>query len=204
MKKTMIISTFPACGKTYLYKHQENIKIHDITGEISPTFCDLDSSAYCKGENWEKNYIDDIERKIGSVDFILISQHDEVLAELHKREIPFVVVSPDNSEWLSEKERDLIKQQWFGRFLLRDNSHIKNFESWLNHLKINYDNWTSIDSLYKYDPVTVFTLQATEYLSDIIKDLYWKKEHFLSADYVAKNFYDDENEKNYNEDLEYS
>ena len=198
MKKTMIISTFPACGKTYLYKNQENIKIHDITGEISPTFCDLDSSAYCKGEDWEKNYIDDIERKIGSVDFILISQHDEVLAELHRREIPFVVVSPDNSEWLSEKERDLIKQQWFGRFLLRDNSHIKNFESWLNHLKINYDNWTSIDSLYKYDPVTVFTLQATEYLSDIIKDLYWKKEHYDA--YIVKNFY----EKDDNEDLEYS
>ena len=165
MKKTMIISTFPACGKTYLYKNQENIKIHDITGEISPTFCDLDSSAYCKGEDWEKNYIDDIERKIGSVDFILISQHDEVLAELHRREIPFVVVSPDNSEWLSEKERDLIKQQWFGRFLLR---------------------------------VTVFTLQATEYLSDIIKDLYWKKEHYDA--YIVKNFY----EKDDNEDLEYS
>lgn len=119
-----------------------------------------------------------METQLGTVDFIFISQHDKVLAELSARGIPFVVVAPNNAEWLSDRERQLIKQQWFGRFVLRDNSHIKDFNNWLENLKMHYDDWTSVDALSKYNPVALFLLKGDEYLSDIIADLYWKKEHY--------------------------
>lgn len=103
------------------------------------------------------------------------------MQELNKRNIPFVVIAPDNSEWTSDKERQLIKQQWFGRFLLRDNGHIKNFNEWLELLRNNYDEWTSIDHLNKYKPVSFFLLDQNQYISDIIRDLYCKKETYADS-----------------------
>lgn len=171
--KTLIISAFPACGKTYLFKEQDKLEFNGI----KYSFSDSDSSKFDKQENWEKAYIDSIQSKIGTVDFILISQHDEVLQELNNRHIPFVIVAPSNEEWLNKEEMVLTKQQWFGRFVLRDNSHIKDFNTWLNKLSTNYDNWTTYKSLTRFKPVSVFTLKQNEYLSNIIQELYYKKEN---------------------------
>lgn len=178
MKRTMIISAFPGCGKTYLYGHQNNLRFDYRGVSRAFSFCDSDSSHYEKSQGWEKRYVDDIEKKIGTVDFVFISQHQQVLAELESRKIPFIVVAPDNSEWLSDYEKKLIKQQWFGRFVLRDNSHIKDFDAWLSTLKENYDEWTSTENLTKHNPVTFFLLRENQYISSIIEDLYWKKEHY--------------------------
>lgn len=178
MKKTMIISAFPGCGKTYLYENQDTLNFKYLGENQKFTFGDLDSSHYEKCNSWEKRYVDDIEKKLGSIDFLFISQYEDVLSELESRHIPFIVISPDNSEWISNLERQLIKQQWFGRFVLRDNSHIKDFNSWITSLKNNYDNQTSISHLTKYNPVSFFLLKESEYISNIIEDLYWKKEHY--------------------------
>lgn len=137
---------------------------------------DSDSSKFEKKDGWEKEYVDSIESVIGTVDFIFISQQQGVLKELKTRGIPFVVVAPDNSEWISEKERTLTKQQWFGRFLLRDNSHIRDFDSWLKKLVTHYDEWTIVEQLTQFDPISFFLLKENQYLSDIIENLYWKKE----------------------------
>lgn len=108
-----------------------------------------------------------------------------MLQALKESGLPFVVVTPDNSPWLSDKERWLIKQQWFGRFVLRDNSHIADFPSWMDHLKERYDVKTSTDHVARYNPVSHFVLKENQYLSDIIEDLYWKKETYSSS-YVKK------------------
>lgn len=172
----MIISAFPACGKTYLYKNQDILQFSYLGERRQFTFCDSDSSKYEKKDGWVQKYIDDLEQKLGTVDFLFISQHEEVLQELSERGIPFVMVAPDNSAYLTDKERQLIKQQWFGRFLLRDNSHIKDFNAWLKLLKEHYDEWTNDNHLLKHDPVSFFLLKGDQYLGDIIEDLYWKKE----------------------------
>lgn len=169
MKKTMIISAFPACGKTWLCKNQKNFSL---------SILDFESSRFVKESGWEKKYVDELECNIGKVDFIMIAQYENVLQELSVRKIPFVVVAPDNMEWTLSKERQLIKQQWFGRFILRDNSHIKDLSSWIKLLQTNYDNWTSVEHLTKYNPVTFFALRADEYLSDIILDLNFKRLSF--------------------------
>ena len=166
-RKTMIISAFPGCGKTYLYDNQDkyNYKI-----------LDSDSSRYEKHEGWELEYVNHICENIGKYDFIFIAQYPKVLEILNIKNIPFTIVAPDNSKELSEKERQLIKQQWFGRFLLRDNSHIKDFKTWIEKLSINYDNWTSYEQLTKYNPAECILLKENEYLSDRVEYLYSKKE----------------------------
>lgn len=98
---------------------------------------------------------------MGTVDFIFISQQEGVLKKLKIRGISFVVVAPDNSEWVSEKERMLTKQQWFGKFLLRDNSHIRDFDSWLKKLITHYDDWTIVEHLIQFDPVSFFLLKKS-------------------------------------------
>lgn len=110
---------------------------------------------------------------MGKVSFVLVPQYEELLKELENQGIPFVVVAPNNTKYISDKERSLIKQQWFGRFILKDNSHIKDFDAWLNTMKENYDKLTSTEYLMKYHPVGLFTLDKDEYLSDIIEDIFW-------------------------------
>lgn len=176
MKKTLIVSAFPGCGKTYLYENQEHLTFKNEKF----TFQDSDSSHYEKHENWAKEYVNDLKKLLGTVDFIFVSQHEILLAELEAQHIPFVVVAPDNSKSeLSDKQRQLIKQQWFGRFILRDNSHIKDFDKWLNCLKKNYDDWTSSDNLKKHHPIKIIRLKEDEYLSDVIEDLHWIGENLI-------------------------
>ena len=64
-----------------------------------------------------------------------------------------------------------------GRFVLRNNSHIKDFSKWLSHMKDIYDERTGFDFIAKHNPVSFFVLKQNQYLSDIIDDLYWKKQH---------------------------
>ncbi|MEE1255992.1 MAG: hypothetical protein UHN47_05720 [Lachnospiraceae bacterium] len=174
---TMIISAFAGCGKTYLFEKQCQLQFRDSNGyEKCYSFLDSDSSKFEKKENWVNMYIEHIKSKIGTVDFIFVANHDCVLQALKESGLPFVVVTPDNSPWLNNKERQLIKQQWFGRFVLRDNSHISDFQVWLEHLKDRYDEKTSLEHIAQYNPVAHFTLKENQYLSDIIEDLYWKKE----------------------------
>ena len=176
MKKTLIVSVFAGCGKTWLTKHQD---------QFNYTMRDSDSSTYEKVKGWEKEYISDFMKaaKSGKYDFVFVCQTESVIDEMDNQGIPYVIVEPDNIVWNEYEtkeralERQLIKQQWFGRFVLRDNSHIKDFEKWLNHIKEIYDERTGLDFINKHKQLSFFTLSQNQYLSDIIDDLYWKKEH---------------------------
>lgn len=175
MKKTSLISAFPACGKTYLVDNQETLTFGN---NKKYSFVDSESSQYEKYSGWEKKYVDDIMKKVGTVDFIFISQHEEVLKELKNRNIPFIAVCPCGDEkYLPASQIKLIKQQWFGRMLLRDNGHIKNIDNWLNLLINNYDTWTTYEHITKYNPMSFYFLDQNQYLSDIITELYQKKEN---------------------------
>ena len=108
-----------------------------------------------------------------------------------KRNIPYVIVEPDNivlnDNETKERalERQIIKQQWFGRFVLRDNSHIEDFPKWLEHIKEIYDDRTSLEFINRHKQVSFFKLNQNQYIADIIADLYWKKENVDI--YVANN-----------------
>ena len=146
---------------------------------------DSDSSTYEKTAGWEKEYVNGFmeEAKSGKYDFVFVCQTESVIDEMDRQKIPYVIVEPDNIVWNEQeskeraKERQIIKQQWFGRFVLRNNSHIKDFSKWLSHMKDIYDERTRFDFIAKHNPVSFFVLKQNQYLSDIIDDLYWKKQH---------------------------
>ena len=106
-----------------------------------------DSSTYEKTAGWEKEYVNGFmeEAKSGKYDFVFVCQTKSVIDEMDRRKIPYIIVEPDNIVWNKQeaeeraKERQIIKQQWFGRFVLRNNSHIKDFSKWLSHMKDIYD-----------------------------------------------------------------
>lgn len=123
MRRTMVVSVFAGCGKTWLTNHQN---------QYGYSMRDSDSSTYEKTARWEKEYINSFmeEAKSGKYDFIFVCQTESVIDEMDRQKIPYVIVEPDNIVWNEQefkeraKERQIIKQQWFGRFILRDNSHI--------------------------------------------------------------------------------
>lgn len=160
--KTVIVSAFPGCGKTYVYRNQDTLNLRVL---------DSDSSKFEKYSGWESDYVDHICSNLGKYNFIFVVQYPEVLKELSDRNIDFIVVAPDNSKELSDKERQLIKQQWFGRFVLRDNSHIKDFEQWIERVSDNYDKWTSYEHLTLHKPKKCILLKENEYLVDRINDM---------------------------------
>lgn len=176
MKKTLIVSVFAGCGKTWITENQEQYEY---------TMSDSDSSTYEKSEGWEKLYIANImeQAKTGKYDFIFVCQTESVIDEMDRQGIPYIIVEPDNIVWNEYEtkeramQRQLIKQQWFGRFTLRDNSHIADFSKWIAHIKDIYDERTGLDFINRHHQLSFFTLNQNQYLSDIIDDLYWKKEH---------------------------
>lgn len=103
---------------------------------------------------------------IGKVDFLLISQYPELLNILNKQGVSYIIVAPNNSSYLSYNIRKIIKQQWFGRFCLRESSI-----DWIKLLYNNYDEWTSLSHLQSMKPNRIILLDNCEYLSDILNDL---------------------------------
>lgn len=177
MKRTMIISVFAGCGKTWLAQNQE---------QYNYTIRDSDSSTYAKVKGWESAYVKDVveQANTGQYDFIFICQTEAVINEMDKEYIKYTVVEPDNIVWNEyetkerARQRQLIKQQWIGRLVLRDNSHIADFPKWLRHINQIYDDRTGFEFFNKHNQVSLHTLDQNQYLSDIIDDLYWKKEHY--------------------------
>lgn len=173
---TMVISAFPGCGKTYLCNHQDELEFNWLNEPKHFSFYNLKSSNYKKTINWEKTYVDKLQGLAGKVDFVFIPRHNEIMQELYNRKIPVIMVLPNNTDKLTEKQRRIIKQQWFGRILLRDNSHIKPLNVWLTRMIANYNEWTSVEYILNQHPSLCYLLRETQYLEDIIAELYEKKE----------------------------
>ncbi len=84
----MVISGFPAIGKTYYQKNK-------------PTVLDSDSSAYSwisdgvRHPEFPTNYMDYIKSNIPFVDIILVSSHQVVRDALFQNKIDFLLAYPD-------------------------------------------------------------------------------------------------------------
>ena len=153
MKDTKIISAFPACGKTYVFKNFKDKVILDSDSSKFSWVIVADQNV--RHPDFPQNYINHIKENIGKVDYILVSTHENVRRALEEAGIDFYLVYPERN----------LKEEWIGRCFLRGNR--ENF-CWL--IADNWDNW--IDGLeedskkHKY-----MKLKSGEHLSDVIRFL---------------------------------
>ena len=139
--KTIVISAYPCCGKTFCYEKlgKQYIILDSDSSQFSwttrkPTQEEIDEYGsqhtntllgedYFKKEYSERmikvrnpefpaNYIQHIKNNIGEVDVIFVSSHLEVRKALQDAGIEYVTVYPDP---------DLI-EEWVGRMYLRNSS----------------------------------------------------------------------------------
>ena len=153
MKKTKIISAFPACGKTYVFENFNDKVILD--SDSSKFSWVMVANQKVRNPDFPQNYIRYIKENIGKADYILVSTHENVRRALEDAEIDFYLVYPDRN----------LKEEWIGRCFLRGNR--ENF-CWL--IADNWDNW--IDGLEEDSKKHKFMkLKSGEHLSNVIRFL---------------------------------
>ena len=176
MKKTLIIFAWVACGKSYLTKHQKDYGMEILDADWSDKDWPFDDVPLT-----HENHLEKALSFVGKVDFILLPLSRRWMAELKKKNIPYLMVLPA-VYWKNEKEARLIKQQWFGRIALRDNSFIQeNFKDWVKRVEEQFDALFTPDNLDFVDEYAFPTwdvLEQHQYLSDIIKEWYHRKETY--------------------------
>ena len=133
--ETKIFSVFPACGKTWVYNHKEDLglKILDSdSSEFSWNYITKDLGewgTHCVKErnpDFPNNYIKHIKENIGKYDCIFVSSHSSVRKALDKEGIDYTIVYPESS----------CKAEWVGRCFIRE----KNNENGCT-AEVLYNNW---------------------------------------------------------------
>lgn len=154
MKKAIVISAFPACGKSYLF---ENIK--------DKVVLDSDSSEYSwvvnedgkkvRNPEFPSNYIKHIKNNLKKADIIFVSSHLVVRQAMADAGISYVTVYPESS----------MKAEWIGRCFLRGND-----EDFLHFIADSWDKF--MDCIYD-EPhgKKLYRLTSNEYLADILNEI---------------------------------
>ena len=138
--ETLVVSAFPGCGKSHLFRNKGEKKI-----------LDSDSSTFDKSQ-FPQNYIEHIKSNIGKVDIILVSSHKEVRDSLVSESINFTLVYPSKD----------IKDEYIQRYIDRGNDG-----KFVELLKQNWDNW--IDELENQEGCEKIKLESGQYLSNVIE-----------------------------------
>lgn len=132
---TKVYSIFPACGKTWLYEHQEDydlkildsdssnfswIRLYDTLGK---------QTTKLRNPDFPNNYIKHIKENIGKYDCIFVSSHASVRAALDAEGIDFTIVYPMHC----------CKAEWVGRCFIREKNGEDgcSAEAMYNH----FDEW---------------------------------------------------------------
>lgn len=138
-KKTLVVSAFPGCGKSHMFRNNEGKLIMDS-----------DSSKFDKSD-FPRNYIKHIKSNIGKADIIMVSSHKEVRDALVDNEIEFTLVYP---------KRD-IKLEYIQRYKNRGND-----SSFIKLLESKWNEW--MDELEQQSNCKKIELEKGQYLSDVI------------------------------------
>ena len=148
MKKTRIISAFPACGKTFITEK----------GYGDSVILDSDSSSFSwqlgdngaeRNPDFPDNYIKHIKDNIGKVDYIFVSSHIDVRTALDNADLCWCCVNPDS----------ILLEEWIGRCYLRGDN-----EAFLKVLIDNWDVWTQTN--LDLNPCGYVRLKSGEYIQD--------------------------------------
>ena len=152
-KKTIVLSVFPACGKTYMVENCKDLKILDSdSSNFSWYYPNGELSTRVRNPEFPNNYIQHIKENIGKYDYIFVSSHVDVRDAMDEAGIKYGVVFPS---------RDLL-DEWIGRCYRRPNNGFP-----IDVLIKNWDNWIDgmIQSAKNHD---FAVLTHGKYLSDCV------------------------------------
>ena len=142
--KTIVISAFPGCGKSYVYNNFKD-EFEGILDSDSSQFSwvkDKDgNNTKERNPEFPKNYIDHIKENIGKVEVIFVSSHKEVRDCLKLNEIEYVLVFPLLT----------MKEEFIERFRSRGND-----EAFITFISNNWKKF--IDELFEEEYPTKFVL----------------------------------------------
>ena len=156
LKKTIIIAAFFCCGKTTLYKSNSKYTIIDLDEILEPKPLG-DKITVTSIINKEPEYLQKIKEYYKHCDFILLSVKPFLLHLLIKNNLPYILVYPENTrecrlEW-EKRNRDR-NTMWIWNACKPAWGYMLN--------KLNKD----------YHALKKYTLSDTQYLSDIIDQIY--------------------------------
>lgn len=145
--KTLVISAFPAVGKSYLFDNAE---------ELGIVVYDSDSSTFDK-KDFPTNYIEHIQNLIDDSEkkIVMVSSHEEVREALIENSIAFTLVYPSIE----------LKEEFLTRYKDRGSE-----QSFIDMMEDNFDSF--VESCQEHGDIDgVNAIEITEpntYLSDIL------------------------------------
>lgn len=150
---TKIYSVFPACGKTWMCKQQENHNLKILDSDSSEFSWVRVNGIKERNPDFPNNYIKHIKENIGKYDCIFVSSHASVREALDEEGIDFIIVYPNIG----------CKAEWVGRCFIREKkgesgcgaeAMYNNWEQWISECAETGTNHKEI------------VLKPREYLSD--------------------------------------
>ena len=155
MKNTLVISAFPATGKTHAYKILKE-QGYDVLDSDSERFhWEYFFGGRYRNEEFPSNYVDYIRKNIGKVDAIFVSSHIEVRNALSETVIDYIVICPAVE----------CKDTYVGRCYIRGNS-----KEFIDKIIENWDEWIACCE-NDTGANKIIELKHNEYLLDVIGGL---------------------------------
>lgn len=96
MKDTIIISAFPACGKSYMYNNYNGKPYYMLDSDSSKFSWIYENGVKTnkRNPNFITDYMNHIKENIGKVDVIFVSSHAEVRKALRENNLKYIMVYP--------------------------------------------------------------------------------------------------------------
>lgn len=148
VEDTLIISGFPAIGKSYFYQGCRNIESFKVLDSDSSEFSWAEKGV--RHPDFPSNYMKHIKENIGKADIIFVSSHDNVRQALKENGIDYILVYPDVS----------LKEDYIKRYKNRGND-----ESFINFIEKNWESF--INEMDNETFPTKLKLTEDEFLIDV-------------------------------------
>ena len=150
--KALVISAFPACGKSTFYQSHKDGKLKVLDSDsslFSWKYDDEGNKTNERNPEFPQNYIQHIKDNMDTADIIFVSSHENVRRLLQSENIPYVLVFPKYT----------LRSEWIDRCIRRGSA-----PSFVNLVS---DEWeVMLDSCASDDKAAIFQLQPESYADD--------------------------------------
>jgi hypothetical protein len=153
--KTLVISAYPCCGKSYAFKnYQESFSILDSdSSDFSWIY--TENGEKVRNPEFPQNYISHIKENLGKVDVIFVSSHLAVRQAMTEEGIHYYTVYPERGflkEWIRRMESRGSSEE----FICFQATHWYEFMSAIENephgaglYTLGQDDYLNIDAIWK-------------------------------------------------------